>query len=64
MGGIIIMEFTTLNTEEMLEINGGWRRRDTRCVLVTGGSALVGAASGTVAGLIGGAVSGYASACL
>lgn len=57
------MELTALSTAETLEITGGWRKRDTRCVIGTGGSALTGAATGTVAGLIGGAMVGYATFC-
>ncbi|MBW3351350.1 Blp family class II bacteriocin [Limosilactobacillus reuteri] len=58
------MEFTTLSTTEMLEITGGWSRRDTKCVLGAGGTALVGAASGNPFVFAGSAASGYASFCL
>lgn len=58
------MEFTTLNTAEMLEINGGWSRRDTRCVIGAGSSALAGAATGNLAAFIGSAGTGIASFCL
>lgn len=58
------MEATTLSNKELLIITGGWSRKDTKCVIGTGGAALAGAATGNPYAFIGGAIAGFASSCL